>query len=212
VKQFKQILKKAIMSGVYVTLVVTVYLMTLDATGNKLIGGILFSFALLMIVGRGYYLYTGKIGYFLPYEKGNAKIIGTTLLGNILGILITSSLILLAGQDHLTVFALEQVNLKFEGVKLYETFILAFFCGVFMFTAVDGYNNIDDKIIRVLVVMFSVVIFLLIGFEHSIANMVYLAFAKKFSFKYLITLIVMLLGNAAGAITLNFLHLKPKNK
>ena len=190
------------------TFVVVVYLFTLNATGSKLIGGLLFSFALLIIVGRDYYLYTGKIGYLLPYKDGSLKMILKTLLGNIIGIIITGSLILIANGTNITGIALEQVELKFNNKLWHETLILAFFCGILMFTAVDGYKKIDDKIIRVLIVILSVVIFLLAGFEHSIANFAYLVLAKKFSLKIFLYFIGMLLGNALGAITFNLIHNK----
>ena len=204
----ENIFSKAIMSGVYVTFVAVVYLFTLNATGSKLIGGLLFSFALLIIVGRDYYLYTGKIGYLLPYKDGSLKMILKTLLGNIIGIIITGSLILIANGTNITEIALEQVKLKFTDKQWHETLILSFFCGILMFTAVDGYKKIEDNIIKVLIVILSVVIFLLAGFEHSIANFAYLVLAKKFSFKIFIYLIGMLLGNALGAITFNLIHNK----
>jgi len=204
----ENIFSKAIMSGVYVTFVAVVYLFTLEATGSKLIGGLLFSFALLIIVGREYYLYTGKIGYLLPYKEGSLKMILTTLLGNLIGIVITGSLILIANGSNISEIALEQVELKFNNKLWHETLILAFFCGVLMFTAVDGYKRIEDKLIKVLVVILSVVVFLLAGFEHSIANFAYLVLAKKFSFRIFVYLIGMLLGNALGAITFNLIHQK----
>lgn len=204
----ENIFSKAIMSGVYVTFVAVVYLITLNATGNNLIGGLLFSFALLIIVGRDYYLYTGKIGYLLPYKEGSLKMIFKTLLGNLIGIAVTGGLILIANGTNITTIALEQVELKFNNKLWHETLILAFFCGILMFTAVDGYKRIEDKIIKVLDVILSVVIFLLAGFEHSIANFAYLVLAKSFSFKIFLYLVGMLLGNALGAITFNLIHQK----
>jgi len=50
--------------------------------------------------------------------------------------------------------------------------------------------------------------FLLAGFEHSIANMGYLIFAKEFSFKVLGYLALMILGNGIGAVTINLIHTK----
>lgn len=202
----ENIFMKAILSGVYVTFVAVVYLITINTIGSKLIGGLLFSFALLVIVGRDYNLYTGKVGYLLPYEKGNLKLISLTLLGNIVGIIITGTLVLIANGTNLTTYALEQVELKFNNKLWHEILILAFFCGILMYTAVDGYKRIEDQLIKVLVVILSVVIFLLAGFEHSIANMVYIVLAKKFSFKIFIYLVGMILGNGLGAITFNLIH------
>jgi len=134
--------------------------------------------------------------------------ISLTLLGNVVGIVITASLVLVAKGNSIQTLALEQIALKFEGVMWHQTFILALFCGVLMYTAVDGFKRIKDPIIRVLVVILSVVIFLLSGFEHSIANIAYVVLAKTISFKIVLYLIAMILGNGLGAIILNLIHKK----
>lgn len=205
-KEHLLIFSKAIMSGLYVTLAATVYLVITKITGSKLLGGLLFSFALLIIVGRSYYLYTGKIGYLLPYKKGIPLMILITLLGNVIGILISGGLLLLANIDGLTESAQALMVTKFDLRPWYETLILATFCGVLMYTAIDGAGRIKDQIIKVLIIILSVVIFLLIGFEHSIANIVYVVLAKQFSLKIFGYLLLMLLGNAIGAIVLNLIH------
>ncbi len=202
------IFSKAIMSGLYVTLAATVYLVITQpgTLGFKLLGGLLFSFALLIIVGRSYYLYTGKIGYLLPYKKGVPLMILVTLLGNIVGIVVSGGLLLLANINGLTESAQTMMAIKFDTNAWYQTLILAIFCGVLMYTAVDGANRISNNGIKILIVILSVVLFLLIGFEHSIANIVYIVLAKQFSFKIFSYLLLMLLGNAIGAIVLNVVH------
>jgi formate/nitrite transporter FocA (FNT family) len=205
-KEHLLIFSKAIMSGLYVVLAATVYLVITSITGSKLLGGLLFSFALLIIVGRSYYLYTGKIGYLLPYKKGVPLMILVTLIGNVVGIVLSAGLLLLANIDGLTESAQAIMAIKFDSNAWYETLVLAIFCGVLMYTAVDGASRIKDNIIKVLIIILSVVIFLLIGFEHSIANIVYIVLAKQFSLKIFGYLLLMLLGNAIGAIVLNLIH------
>ncbi len=200
-KEHILIFSKAIMSGLYVVLAAIVYLVITSITGSKLLGGLLFSFALLIIVGRSYYLYTGKIGYLLPCKKGVPLMILVTLIGNVVGIVLSAGLLLLANIDGLTESAQ-----AIMAIAWYETLILAIFCGVLMYTAVDGAGRIKDNIIKVLIIILSVVIFLLIGFEHSIANIVYIVLAKQFSLKIFGYLLLMLLGNAIGAIVLNLIH------
>ena len=86
-------LLKAIIAGMYIGIAGLVYL-SLD---NHIVGAFLFSFGLLVIVTRGYYLYTGKIGYLLPYSKGYLLTILKTLLGNIIGIAAVAFLFRLTG-------------------------------------------------------------------------------------------------------------------
>lgn len=204
----KSVFLKSILSGVYLTIVVAMYLLVKAKTSNDVLASLLFSFALLLIVAKGYYLYTGKVGYLLPHEEGNLKMIGITILGNIIGILIVGLLINLTNLAGLEEIAKETVNSKFNNKLWYESFILSIFCGIMMYTAVDGYSRINDKILRVLVVILSVMTFLLAGFEHSIANMGYLIFAKEFSFKISGYLALMILGNGIGAVTINLIHTK----
>lgn len=205
----ENIFLKGLLSGIYISIAVLVYLISLNTVLNsKVISAFLFSFALLLIVSKGYYLYTGKVGYVLPYKKGNIKMVLITILGNILGIIITSSLILLSNIEGLNSYAKDLVYKKFETKLWYESFILSIFCGILMYTAVDGYNKIEDKVIKVLVVILSVVIFLLAGFEHSIANIVYVILSKEFNFKIIGYLIIMIIGNGIGSITINLIHNK----
>lgn len=206
----KDNLLKSIMSGVYLTMAALIYLIV----NNELVNGaflasVLFSFALLLIVAKDYNLYTGKIGYLLPYEKGNFKNIVITLLGNIVGIVVTCGLILLAGNVDISSYANTIVNVKFNN-EWYQTLILAIFCGMLMYTAVDGYKKIKDPIIKVLIVMLSVIFFLLAGFEHSIANIIYVVLAKTISIKIVFYILMMIIGNAIGAIALNLIHNKIK--
>jgi len=205
----KKIFLRGFLSGLYLSLVVSMYLIVLNTIDNsKVISSFLFSFALLLIVGKGYYLYTGKVGYLLPYKKGNFKMVLITILSNILGIIITGLLLGFANISELSNYASNLVYSKFELKMWYESFILAMFCGVLMYTAVDGYDKINNNVIKVLVVILSVMTFLLAGFEHSVANIVYIVLAKEFSFKILGYLILMIIGNGIGAITINIIHSK----
>ena len=70
----------------------------------------------------------------------------------------------------------EEKVLKIVSVKVADDpvslFILAIFCGMLMFTAVDAFKN--DKlpaVCRPVMVFLCVMVFILSGFEHCIANM-----------------------------------------
>ena len=57
--------------------------------------------------------------------------------------------------------------------------ILAFFCGMLMYIAVDGYKSKGNPVILFL----GVSVFILAGFEHCIANMFYFTVAGVWSLK-----------------------------
>lgn len=200
-KQIHQTLILALFSGILVGIGGILYV----SASNQIIGAVLFSFALILIVGRGYNLFTGKVGYLLPYKKGNLKLIGLILLGNTVGIVAVTSLFLLSGKT----LALEHAETLFNA-KLaqtwYETLVLAIFCGFMMYLAVDSYAKIKNQVASVLAVIFAVVIFIVAGFEHSIANMSYVVLSKSFTFEALLFIFIVIMGNMIGAVSLNLLQ------
>ncbi len=191
---------KAIMSGILVGIGGILYVSSQD----KFIGSILFSFALILIVARGYNLFTGKVGYLLPYKKGYLKILGLTLVGNTIGVLFTSSLFLLSGKN-IAINQAQSLFLSKLDQMWYETLVLAIFCGFMMYLAVDSYHKIKNQGAALAVVIFSVSIFIVAGFEHSIADMVYLFLGRVFTFEALIFMVIVVIGNLIGAVTLNIL-------
>ncbi len=86
---------------------------------------------------------------------------------------------------------------------VFDVFILSAFCGVMMYLAIDNYNKSKN----ILFIIAPVMIFILSGFEHSVANMFYFHFAGAYSFKAFGYLIVMLAGNGIGA---KLFSLKPE--
>jgi len=196
---------KAIMAGVYVGIAGLVYL-SLD---NHIIGAFLFSFGLLVVVTRGYYLYTGKIGYALPYNKGYLMVLLKTLLGNMIGIAVVAFLFRMTGISSVVTAGHDLFIVKL-GHEWYETLALAIFCGMMMYIAVDSFKNVKYDLAKVLILIFAVMIFILSKFEHSIANMLYFFLSDIYTLKALLYIVLMIAGNAIGAIALNLLETKLK--
>lgn len=69
-------------------------------------------------------------------------------------------------------------------------------CGIMMYLAVKGYQDNPNWLLVVLPVM----VFILSGFEHSIANMFYFAMAGEYSLKAFGYIGLMLVGNAIGSL------------
>jgi nitrite transporter NirC len=200
-KQTYQALILALFSGLLVGIGGILYV----SSSNQIIGAVLFSFALIIIVSRGYYLFTGKVGYLLPYKKGYLKTIGLTLLGNTVGIFLITALFLLSGKDAALLNAQNIFAGKLAQSWL-ETLVLAIFCGFMMYLAVDSYDKIKNQTASVLVVIFAVVIFIVAGFEHSIADMSYIVLSTTFTFEALLFICIVIIGNLIGAVSLNLLQ------
>jgi formate/nitrite transporter FocA (FNT family) len=92
--------------------------------------------------------------------------------------------------------------------KLLETipkiFILSILCGMLMQYAVSNFAKTNN----IFVITFCIVVFIVCGFEHCIANMFYFAIANKlFSLQTLGYLIVNIFGNSVGGIIANRLEI-----
>ena len=192
-----RVLIRSFLAGVLVSMGGVVYLMSPD----KAIGGFLFSFALFAIVNMNLNLYTGKIGYLvLNINWKYVGMLGITLIGNFLGTLCTAYLIRLTRMDIMEVVTkVTQVKLDDNYISM---FILAIFCGMLMFLGVDLFRSIESYVGKALSIIFVVMIFIMSGFEHCIADMFYFNLAGNLN---LLTLAVLILGNSVGGTLLCFL-------
>ena len=91
-------------------------------------------------------------------------------------------------------------------------FILAMFCGMLMYIAVNNYKKGEDSIIKYLSIIICVIVFILCGFEHCIANMYYISLAKVWSLKAILIMLVMIFGNSIGSIVIALFNNRIKNK
>lgn len=156
---------------------------------NKIVGSLFFSFGLLTIVIQGFYLYTGKVGFIQQMKEVLDMLV--IIAGNFIGTFIAACMANLA---RLNLNAAELVNRKLEnGVG--NIFVLSMFCGVMMYLAIDNYRKTKN----IVLIIAPVMIFILSGFEHSIANMFYFHLAGAYSLKAFVYLAVMLIGNGLGA-------------
>ena len=174
---------------------------------NKAIAAFFFTIALLCICLKGYSLYTGKIG-FIPekHDREAFSILLWGLLGNIIATVVCGLAVRYAIPN------LGGVAEAICGGKLaqswWQTLIRGIFCGILMYMAVSLYR--DKQTISG--ILFCVPVFILAGFEHSIANMFYFAAAGEFfTVQSLVYLAVVVLGNSIGGMMMPLLAMiKPK--
>ena len=192
-----RVLLRSFLAGILISVGCVVFLMC----ENKVVGSFLFSFGLFTILNMKLDLYTGKIGYLV--KNLNWKYVLDLLImlvGNFLGTLFVA---LLIRQTRLNI--MDTVN-AVTAVKLGDShismFILAVFCGMLMFTGVELFRSIESYIGKVLGVVFAVMIFILSGFEHCIADMFYFNLAGNLN---VLLLLIIILGNTVGATLLCWL-------
>lgn len=191
-----EILIKSILAGIMIGIGGTIYL-SLD---NKIVGSILFTIGLFIIVVYSFNLYTGKMGYLINnFNKKYIRELIITLIGNFIGTFFVGFVL-----RYTRIYT--SISDKAKGlvdIKLNDTLIsiliLSFFCGILMYLAVNTYKEVKD-IGKYLAVFLGVIVFILCGFEHCIANMYYFSVSSTWSLNTLLYLLVMILGNSLGGI------------
>lgn len=168
---------KSILAGTSISIASAIYLKI-----GGVIGAILFSVGLLIILNMEFKLFTGTIGYLnsLSDLKDNSII----LIGNLIGCF--AALPSIEAQNLIT----QKLSLP-----LHLVFDKAVICGALIYIAVFCFKNK-----KVYMVPVCVTAFILYGAEHCIADFCFMVAASIYSIKFLI---VVILGNAIGAILLN---------
>jgi len=193
----------SICAGILISIGGSVFL----SCDNRVVGAVFFAVALICICYKGYVLFTGKVGYIVESHKKNdviALLIG--LVGNIATTLLLGLLIRYAvpsiGAAAETVCASKLTQ------AIPQTFIRSIFCGILMYLAVSIYKEKNTP----LGILFCVPVFILSGFEHSIADMFYFGASGNIDIKVIIFQITVIIGNSVGGMLLPILQLKKQEK
>ena len=176
-------LKKSILAGICIAIGSLVYL---NYQGP--IGAILFATGLFSILLLNLNLYTGKIGYINSFKE--LLTMGLIILGNFIGCCIMFAFPYSATAEMI-------IGLKMFS-PIYLIFVKSFLCGILIYIAVEGYKK---KIY--LITLLSIPTFILIGAEHSIANICFFIAARYFSFEAFVFFIIVIIGNALGSICIH---------
>lgn len=202
---------KMFISGLFISLGGTIFL----AIENKIVGGLFFSIALLSVLNFKTMLYTGRIGYIFEYTKEERLELLVTILFNIIGTICFAFIIFLMGNTTINTRVLTVVDTKMKEVW-YEVIARSFMCGVMMVIAVEGFKKFDNPLMKNLIVILSIALFVISGFEHSIANFFYyylsLFNGRGFFFNDILVLLFTVLGNSLGSICFYFLLKKSYEK
>ena len=196
-------LRRDLIDGVLAGCLVSIGGTVLLSCDNRYAGALLFCIALLSICWFGFNLYTGKVG-FLALDHGKKALSTATigLLGNFLGTLLMGFLIFRA-LPALREAALAACEKRLTQLPL-QTLLRGCFCGVLMFVAVWSYR--EKK--TIVGILFCIPVFVLSGFEHSIADMFYFSLAGTvFQGRSLLFLLLVVLGNSLGGLFIPCLQL-----
>lgn len=199
---------KGILAGIAISFGGWLCLKANSITNVDIIGPFLFSFGLILICNFGFFLYTGKICYL--FDKTEESILKKLLslliilIGNLIGTLFFSSLLKLILQENevnnIIMQSLKNVVNSKIAYSWYQMIGLSFFCGMLVYIAVEGFKNINNNFGKYVVLILAIGGFIVMGFEHSIANMFYYFLSGNYSLMALLSLFLCVIGNSLGGL------------
>lgn len=194
-----------VIKGIYAGMMIGIGAVVLLSNSNNVLGAFFFSIGLLMICMYGMNLYTGKVGYILINKFDYVYELVLSLIGNFIGTFIVGRLVLLTRISGISERA-NAISMVKLNDSLLSIFILSIFCGMLMYIAVNNYKKVNNDFGKYLSIFMCVMVFILCGFEHCIANMAYFTIGGVWSFDALLCLIIMILGNSVGSIVIAFFY------
>ena len=191
----------ALLAGVAIGIGGAVFL----SVESSIVGAVLFSVGLYDICALGLHLFTGKVGYLVGESPAYLCQLAVIWAGNFAGTGLTALALRASRAASIAARAYAMCETKL-GDGLLSLFLLAGFCGLLRFIAVDGYKRTQNPLILVL----CVAVFILCGFEHCIADMFYFAVSGTLGAHALVRLAVITLGNSAGGVLMPLLRRLPE--
>lgn len=183
-------------AGVLIAIGGTVFL----SCESKYLGALLFSVGLFFIVEGKYKLYTGAIGYLLDNKKEDNFQLFTILIGNFLGTFLVANILKVTRLASALLIKNEELVSTKLNDSWYSILFLSFLCGILIYLGVDNFKKSLNNFSKVLGIIFCVVVFIISGFEHCVANMFYFCVASVWSFKAILYILIMIIGNSLGGL------------
>ena len=191
-------MKKTFLYGVLAGICISIGGAAFLALDNKVLGALFFVVGLFTICTFGFNLFTGKICYVFENDRAYGLGLPVIWAGNLVGCLLVAGLLSLTRvAPAFTEKAQAMAEVKL-GDSLLSIFILAIFCNLLIYIAVDGFKNNPHELGKYLALFFGVMVFILCGFEHCVANMFYLSMAGAWSLRAVVFILINTAGNAVG--------------
>jgi formate/nitrite transporter FocA (FNT family) len=191
-------IKLSILSGLMICVGGTIYLSCV-AKGWAPLGAVLFAAGLYTICVYGFNLYTGKVGY-IAYHFKDAEYIKLVILILIFNLLTTYLLGILSSYAFPCI--VEPAKKIYDAklcTPLPRLLITGIFCGLLMFLAVDTWKKGSP-----FGCFIYIPVFILSGFDHSIANSFYNGvangFQNAFTTENAAVVLTVIAGNAIGGM------------
>lgn len=174
------------------------------AAGQSFAGAFLFSLGLFAIMELHLGLYTGKVGYLVVKRPKYAGEVTITLVSNAIGAFFGGWLLSLTRFGNYWAIKAKDIMTGKMGDSPISMFMLGVFCGILIFIAVEGdkkCTQADDHVGALFTTLIPVMIFIICGFNHCIADMGYFALSRFVNFdKAPLYFAMAITGNAVGCM------------
>ena len=186
----------AILSGIAISIGGVAFL----ASPSKVVGSLFFAVGLFMVCTLNLNLFTGKVTVALDEKPSYILRLILIYVGNFIGALLVGYLLRatrlgVSLMENVTAVAETKINDGFWSI-----FILGIFCNIMIYLAVYGFKNFESPVMKFMALLFGVSVFVLVGFEHCVANMFYFSFANAWGGGALLCLLSTTLGNIIGGL------------
>jgi formate/nitrite transporter len=192
-RAFSDLVVLGILAGVYIafagtasTMVAFNLLANPDTFGlGRCMAGIVFPCGLVLVVLAGAELFTGNTMMLLPLVQRRISLLsllrnwGIVYVANFVGAVAFAWLIYHSGQLNAGKYLLGGMSIKIAAAKCHltfeEAFLLGMFCNWLVCLAVWIAAAAKDAAGKILAIFFPIWLFVASGFEHSVANMYFIA-------------------------------------
>lgn len=168
---------------------------------SNALGALFFTVGLFTICTLGLNLFTGKVCYVFQRDRAYALDLPLIWLGNLAGTALVALVIQSTRLSGLAQRAAVLCQAKLADGWL-SLFLLGVLCNIFIYIAVEGFGQNPHPLGKYLSLFFGVMVFILCGYEHCVADMFYFTLAGVWSWDTLLRLLVITLGNAVGGVIL----------
>ena len=186
----------AVLAGMSIAIGGLVFL----SVDDRVIGSALFTVGLFTVCTMGLNLFTGKVCYVLQNNREYALSLPIIWIGNLAG----TGLIALFASLTRNAPALAEKAAGMCQTKLNDNLISLFFlgilCNILIYIGVEGFKNIPHEVGKYLALLFGVMVFILCGTEHCVADMFYFWIAGAWSARAIVCILIITLGNAVGGV------------
>ncbi len=170
----------------------------------KALSAAVFPVGLIMVILTGSELFTGNclmFGAVVSNENTINKMLKvwiTSYIGNILGSVILAYALLLCNPSEEYMEVAKNAALSKVSMSPTEMFIKAILCNMLVCIAVYTALMADNTAGKILATFVPVFVFVLCGFEHSVANMFFLTIGQADIFQTIYQISVVTVGNIIG--------------